>query len=121
MHKVFRESGDFVPRHELDRLSLTSAITVRPATGRQLANLVAIAQREIPGVSVSEAGLAQFLRGDPESIFAFERAGNLLGGIAFCGIGEPEAVAGDVAEHEIEHVLRDRLEIELISGELYTS
>ena len=83
MHKVFRESGDFVPRHELDRLSPTSAITVRPATGRQLANLVAIAQREIPGVSVSEVGLAQFLRGDPESIFAFERAGNLLGGIAF--------------------------------------
>jgi hypothetical protein len=83
MDTTFRGSGDFVPRHELDGLSPTSAITVRPARSRHLADLVAIARREIPGVSVSEAGLAQFLHSDPESIFAFERAGNLLGGIAF--------------------------------------
>jgi len=72
-----------VPRHELDSLSPTSSVTAGLATGSQLADLVAIAHREIPGVSVSEAGLAQFLRSDPEAIFAFERAGNLLGGIAF--------------------------------------
>jgi hypothetical protein len=45
--------------------------------------LVSIAQREIPGVNISEGDLAQFVQGDPESIFAFERSGNLLGGIAF--------------------------------------
>jgi hypothetical protein len=83
MHKKLQGSEDFVPRHELDDLSPTSAIAVGLATPRHLADLVAIARREIPGVSISEAGLAQFLRGDPESIFAFERAGNLLGGIAF--------------------------------------
>jgi hypothetical protein len=83
MDTTFRGSGDFVARHELDGLSPTSAITVRLARSRHLADLVAIARREIPGVSVSEAGLAQFLHSDPESIFAFERAGNLLGGIAF--------------------------------------
>jgi hypothetical protein len=55
-----------MPRHELDSLSPTSSITVHLATISQLADLVAIAHREIP-----------------EAIFAFERAGNLLGGIAF--------------------------------------
>jgi hypothetical protein len=56
---------------------------VRLAALRQLADLVAIARREIPGVSVSETGLAHFLHRDPESIFALERGRNLLGGIAF--------------------------------------
>jgi hypothetical protein len=83
MDKVFRGSDDLAARHELDRLSPTSAIAVRLARHPQLADLVAIAKREIPGVGLSEAGLAQFLRDDPESIFAFQRAGNLLGGIAF--------------------------------------
>ena len=83
MDSVLRGSGDFVPRHELDSLSPTSSITVHLATGPQLTDLVAIAHREIPGVSVSKAGLAQFLHRDPEAIFAFERAGKLLGGIAF--------------------------------------
>jgi hypothetical protein len=83
MQKMFRESGHFATRHELDRLSPTSAINVSLATRQQLIDLVAIARREIPGVNASEAGLAQFLRDDPESIFAFERAGKLLGGIAF--------------------------------------
>jgi hypothetical protein len=83
MQKLFRESGDFAARHELDKLSPTSAITVSLARRQHLVDLVAIARREIPGVNASEAGLAQFLRDDPESIFAFERAGKLLGGIAF--------------------------------------
>jgi hypothetical protein len=83
MQKLFRESGDFAARHELDKLSPTSAITVSLAAHQHLVDLVAIARREIPGVSASEAGLAQFLRDDPESIFAFERGGKLLGGIAF--------------------------------------
>jgi hypothetical protein len=83
MQKVFRGRGDLAARHELDRLLPTSAITVSLATSRQLADMVVIARREVPGVSVSEAGLAQFLRDDPESIFAFQRAGSLLGGIAF--------------------------------------
>jgi hypothetical protein len=83
MDSDFQGSCGFLPRHQLDGLSSTSAITAGLATGPQLAELVAIARREIPGVSVSEAGLAQFQRNDPESIFAFERAGKLLGGIAF--------------------------------------
>lgn len=83
MDSHFPESGDFLPRHELDGLSPTATITAGPATGRQLADLVAIARREIPGVSISEAGLAHFQRCDPESIFALQRAGKLLGGIAF--------------------------------------
>src|SRR5258708_12018710 len=83
MQKMLRGSRDLGVRHDLDRLSPTSAVTVSLATPAQLSDLVAIARREIPGVSVSEAGLLQFLRSDPESIFAFERAGKLLGGIAF--------------------------------------
>jgi hypothetical protein len=83
MDSDFRGSADFSPRHELDGLSATAAITAGLATAPQLVELVAIARREIPGVSVSEAGLAQFQRNDPQSIFAFERAGKLLGGIAF--------------------------------------
>src|SRR5258708_8271688 len=83
MQKMLRGSRDLGVRHELDGLSPTSAVTVSLATPAQLSDLVAIARREIPGVSVSEAGLLQFLRSDPESIFAFERAGKLLGGIAF--------------------------------------
>src|SRR5665213_448002 len=83
MDSAFRESGDLSPRHALDGLTPTSTITAGPATRSQLPGLVAIARREIPGVSISEAGLARFLHSDPESIFAFERAGSLLGGIAF--------------------------------------
>jgi hypothetical protein len=83
MQKVFRGSGDLAARHELDRLSPSSAIVVSLARRQDLADMVAIARREIPGVNASEAGLAQFLRDDPESIFAFQRAGTLLGGIAF--------------------------------------
>ena len=83
MQKVFRGRGDLAARHALDRLLPTSAIIVNLAVRRQLADMVVIARREIPGVSASEAGLAQFLLDDPESIFAFRRAGTLLGGIAF--------------------------------------
>jgi hypothetical protein len=83
MQKVFRGSRDLTARHELDGLSPSSAVIVGLATHGQLPDLVAIARREIPGVNATEAGLAQFLRSDPESIFAFERAGSLLGGIAF--------------------------------------
>jgi len=83
MLSMLRGSGDFVARHDLDRLPESCAVTVGPATSAQLAELVAIAQREIPGVNASEAELAQFLRDDPESIFAFRRGGSVLGGIAF--------------------------------------
>jgi hypothetical protein len=76
-------SGHFGPRHELDRLAPASVISVAPARPEQIAGLAAIARREIPGVNLSEAGLARFLHSDPESIFAFSRRGDLLGGIAF--------------------------------------
>src|ERR1700732_4756262 len=83
MQKMFRESSDLAVRHELDRLSSSSAISVRPAAPRHLPELVDIARREIPGVNATEQGLAHFLQRDPESIFVFQRGGNLLGGIAF--------------------------------------
>ncbi len=83
MLKALRGSRDLAARHELDRLLPSSAITVGLATHGQLPKLVAIARREIPGVNANEVGLAHFLREDPESIFVFQRAGNLLGGIAF--------------------------------------
>jgi hypothetical protein len=82
MQKAGRGSGDFTGRHELDRLAVTTAIAAAPATFPQLTELAAIAKEEIPGVNASEAGLVQFLRDDPESIFALTRNGSLLGGIA---------------------------------------
>lgn len=83
MQNEFRGSTDLAARHELDGLTPTSAVTAGLATHRQLPDLIALARREIPGVNVTEAGLAQFLQSDPESIFAFQRAGQFLGGIAF--------------------------------------
>ena len=83
MHTKLQGSRDFGLRHELDGLPPTAAITVGPARPDQIAGLGAIAKRDIPGVNLSESGLAQFLRDDPESIFAFSRNGRLQGGIAF--------------------------------------
>jgi hypothetical protein len=83
MQTAFRGSGDFGPRHELDGLALTSVIDVGPARPEQVAGLAAIARRIIPGINLSDAGLARFRHADPESIFAFSRNGGLLGGIAF--------------------------------------
>ena len=83
MQKMFRESRNLAGRHELDRLSASSAISVGLATRGHLPELVAIARREIPGVNATEPGLAHFLQQDPESIFVFERGGKLLGAIAF--------------------------------------
>ena len=72
-----------VNRHALDELPPTSAVLVSPASCQELADLVAVAKREIPGVRISKEGLVRFLDADPELIFAFRRSGNLLGGIAF--------------------------------------
>jgi hypothetical protein len=83
MQKTYLESSNFVLRHELDRLAPTSAITAELATPAQLAELAAVARKEIPGVNASLATLNRFLRDDPGSIFAFQRRGELLGGIAF--------------------------------------
>src|ERR1700754_4644808 len=83
MHKAFRRSRQLGLRHDLNGLSSTSVVTVGLATPRQLTGLAAIARQEIPGVKATEETLAGFLDADPESIFAFQRSGNLLGGIAF--------------------------------------
>ncbi len=83
MDKSLRGSSEKGLRHELDGLPATAAITVRLADAGQLPTLAAIARAEIPGVCLSARGLAKFLAHDPESIFTFERSGNLLGGIAF--------------------------------------
>src|ERR1700753_268565 len=83
MDKSFRESSEKVARHELDGLPATTAIAVRLASPGHLQTLAEIPRAEIPGFCLSAQGLAQFLEHDPESIFTFERAGRLLGGIAF--------------------------------------
>jgi hypothetical protein len=83
MHNKLIERRDLVAKHDLDRLLPSSAVSGELAAPHQLADLADIANREIPGVNVSEAGLVQFLRDDPESIFAFQREGKLLGGVAF--------------------------------------
>ena len=83
MQNGLRGSADLAARHELDGLPPTTAVTVGLATHRQLHDLITLARREIPGIHVTEAGLARFLQCDPESISAFERSGKLLGGIAF--------------------------------------
>jgi hypothetical protein len=82
MQIAIQGSGEYSPRHELDRLSPSTVIDAGPATQQELAQLAAIAKREIPGVNAS-AGLAQCLTADPESIFSFRRAGKIVGGIAF--------------------------------------
>src|SRR5690242_14405762 len=83
MQKSLQKSGDFACRHELDRLAATTRVAAQPATFEQLAELTAIAKKEIPGVNASQVSLAQSLRHDPESIFAFQHNGSVLGGIAF--------------------------------------
>jgi hypothetical protein len=83
MQTRLRGSRHFGPRHELDGLAPVSVISVGPAMQHEVAGLAAIARREIPGVNLSETGLARFHRADPESIFAFRRGNSLLGGIAF--------------------------------------
>ena len=80
-------SGDYSPRHELDRLPPSTAVDAGPARPEELEQLAAIAKREIPGVNAS-AGLAQCLQADPESIFSFRRAGRLVGGIAFLHLND---------------------------------
>ncbi len=83
MQKAHRGSTDLPARHELEWLPPSAAIRVELATQAQLADLAAIAKREIPGVNASIVGLLRVLGHDPESIFAFERNGKLQGGIAF--------------------------------------
>ena len=80
-------SGELAPRHELDRLLPSAVIDASPAAASELSGLAEIARREIPGVNAS-AGLAHVLEVDPESIFAFRRAGRLLGGIAFLHLND---------------------------------
>jgi hypothetical protein len=83
MQNLQRGSTEFTLRHQLDALPATDLVTARPVTSDRLGELAALARREIPGVRASEQELAEFLRYDPESIFALCRGRKLLGGIAF--------------------------------------
>jgi hypothetical protein len=83
MQKLRGGSGEFAVRHELDALVPTHVVAAAPALPEQLGELAAIARKEIPGVRASEGMLAQFWQRDPNSIFAFDCGGRLLGGIAF--------------------------------------
>lgn len=83
MQNLLGGSGEIAPRHELDALASTNVVVAEPATLDQLGDLAAIARKQIPGVSASEAALTLFWQHDPNAIFAFRRGRNLLGGIAF--------------------------------------
>ncbi|MGJ5011251.1 hypothetical protein ACQR05_26025 [Bradyrhizobium oligotrophicum] len=83
MQNPDRGSTEFTPRHQLDALPRTDRVAARAVTLDRLGELAALARREIPGVRASEHELAEFLRHDPDSIFALYRGRNLLGGIAF--------------------------------------
>src|SRR5258708_12667398 len=83
MHKVPGDTRALVARQDVDEIVPSCAVSGEPAKLHQLAGLVAIANREIPGINSTKAALAAFLREEPESIFAFERYGRLQGGIAF--------------------------------------
>ena len=73
MDSTFRGIGDFVPRHELDGLSPTSAISTHLATRWQLADLVAMARREVYRGSASRSlGSANSWHSIPSAIPAFE-------------------------------------------------
>jgi hypothetical protein len=83
MHKVAIETRGLVRKHDLDELLPSSAVVTEPAAPHDLADMLAIASQDIPGINSSEAGLADFLYAAPDSIFAFKRNRRLLGGIAF--------------------------------------
>jgi hypothetical protein len=109
MHKVLRERRNLVARHDLDGLLPSAAVRGDPARLDQLADLAELANREIPGVCVSEAALAQFLRQDPESVFAFQRNGKLLGGVAFLYLNRVGHDALLLDEIDLKHPNRQLL------------
>ncbi|MGJ4889613.1 hypothetical protein [Bradyrhizobium sp. HKCCYLR20261] len=83
MQKPQCGSTEYSVRHDLDALPQSDIVTAHAVTRDRLAELAALARREIPGVRATEHELAEFLRYDPDSIFMLCRGRNLLGGIAF--------------------------------------
>lgn len=82
------ERGSFAARHDFDALPLSPEVDVRCAQFSEIAALSEMAHRLVPGVQIGAAELANYLAFDPESILAFTRKGNLLGGIAFLFLNE---------------------------------
>jgi hypothetical protein len=80
--------GALVARHDFDLLPDTADVEVRCAKYGELPQLAEMAHRLIPGIELSEAGLARYFTFDPECILTFGRHDNLLGGIAFLYLNE---------------------------------
>jgi hypothetical protein len=82
------ERGSFAARHDFDALPLSPDVDVRCAQFSEIAALSEMAHRLVPGVQIGATELANYLAFDPESILAFTRKGNLLGGMAFLFLNE---------------------------------
>jgi hypothetical protein len=76
-----REARNALP--EFDFLLPVSALEVRPAKPHELAPLARLAGSSIPGVTATADHLELLQTRDPECIFSFRRAGELIGGCAF--------------------------------------
>jgi hypothetical protein len=83
MRDGVKERGSLVARHDFDLLPDTADIDVRTAEYGELPLLAEMAHRLIPGIQLSEAGLARYFTFDPECILTFSRQDKLLGAISF--------------------------------------
>lgn len=69
--------------HDFDRLEPTAGVEAVPATAADIPLLVATAHETVPGVTLGAAELQAYCRINPDTVLAFRRNGQLLGGIAF--------------------------------------
>jgi hypothetical protein len=69
--------------HDFDSLEPTAGVEAAPATIADIPLLVATAHRTVPGVTLSAAELHTYCQINPDTVLAFRRNGQLLGGIAF--------------------------------------
>jgi hypothetical protein len=88
MRDSLKERVSLVARHDFDLLPDTADVEVRCARYAELPALAEMAHRLIPGIQLSEAGLARYFTFDPECILAFCRQDRLLGAIAFLYLNE---------------------------------
>jgi hypothetical protein len=69
--------------HDFDHLKPAAGVEAAPATNADIPLLVATAHRTVPGVTLGAAELESYCRINPDTVLAFRRNGQLLGGIAF--------------------------------------
>lgn len=94
------ERAAFMQRYELDLLTREDGIEVRPARLDELPEMVALARREVAGISASDGVVRRIFDRNPESIFGFRRDRRLTGGVAFLYLNE----------EGLEHLLLDMID-----------